>query len=222
MSVIDPYDELQRQTAEAEARFVSDSRGATMTVLRRDGGYRHLRFDLPKASWEGFELVTWPGTLVVRGGLGCWTFHQDGADMMDTARPAAHDTLRIDPHFWENRFTPGGGQSAKKYSPTRAIALLRAAVAENDEAHPGLASAAADELLSPPALAELNTEAGLRAALARFHLRHERNGSTGHGPFRFPVDTWELDAYDPWFLLTCAAVPWAVEQHDATAVPVVV
>ncbi|MFE6229268.1 MULTISPECIES: hypothetical protein [unclassified Streptomyces] len=220
MNVTDTHDELQRQTAEAEARFAADSWGASMTVLRRDGGYRHLLFDLPQASWKGFELVTWPGTLVVRGGLGCWTFHRDGADMMETARTSDR-AARVDPHFWEERLASGGGQTAKRYSPSRARALIRAAVAEHAESHPGLAAAAADELFSARAHAELGTEAGLRAALTRFHLRHEASRPSGRRPFRFPVDTWELNAYDPWFLVTCAALPWAAGQDDATTVPAV-
>ncbi|MGW4054554.1 hypothetical protein ACWENA_27380 [Streptomyces sp. NPDC004779] len=170
MSVTDPYDELQRDIAEAEARFAADSWGALMTVLRGDGGYRHLRFDLPRASWQGFELVTWPGTLVVRGGLGCWTFHRDGADLMDDARPA-RGTARVDPLFWEERFTSGGGQTAKRYAVGPAAVRLRGsvavAVAGTEEAH--LARAAAV-------------------------------------------------TYDPWFLLTCAALPWAAEQFGTTTV----
>ncbi|MFF0483756.1 hypothetical protein [Streptomyces sp. NPDC004435] len=168
MSVTDPYDELQRDIAEAEARFAADSWGALMTVLRGDGGYRHLRFDLPRASWQGFELVTWPGTLVVRGGLGCWTFHRDGADLMDDARPS-RGTARVDPLFWEERFTSGGGQTAKRYAVGPAAVRLRdtVAVAGTAEAHPARAAAV---------------------------------------------------TYDPWFLLTCAALPWAAEQFGTTTV----
>ncbi|MGW6538484.1 hypothetical protein ACWGBV_01400 [Streptomyces sp. NPDC055051] len=166
MNVTDPYDELQRDIAETEARFAVDSWGALMTVLRRDGGYRHLRFDLPRASWQGFELVTWPGTLVVRGGLGCWTFHRDGADLMDDARPS-RGTARVDPLFWEERFTSGGGQAAKRYVAGPAAVLLRDAVAETEEPYPARAAAV---------------------------------------------------TYDPWFLLTCAALPWAAEQFDTTTV----
>lgn len=229
MSVIDPYDELQQHIAETEARFASESQGGAMTVLRDDGAYRHLRFDLPKATWKWFELVTWPGMLVVHGGLGCWTFHRDGVDMMATARPA-HDTVRVNPYFWEQRFTPGSQQTAKTYSPGRALALLREAVAENEEIFPGLAPAAAEWIFSV-ASGELQSESGLRDLLHRFHTRYEEttyvqelvdnltDGKRLTSPFRFPIEEWDLHVYDPWFLLTCAALPWAAEQYDAMLTP---
>ncbi|MFJ9023092.1 hypothetical protein ACIRPU_24470 [Streptomyces sp. NPDC102259] len=50
MSVTDPYDELKQHLSEAEERFAADREGATMTVLKNDGIYRHLTFTFPKAS----------------------------------------------------------------------------------------------------------------------------------------------------------------------------
>ncbi|MEU0805728.1 hypothetical protein [Streptomyces sp. NPDC005970] len=52
MSVNDPYDELMQHLREARERFASDREGATMTVLKDDGVYRHLTFSFPKASWS--------------------------------------------------------------------------------------------------------------------------------------------------------------------------
>jgi hypothetical protein len=50
MSVTDPYDELKQHLSEAKERFAADREGATMTVLKDDGIYRHLTFAFPKAS----------------------------------------------------------------------------------------------------------------------------------------------------------------------------
>ncbi|WP_181652246.1 hypothetical protein [Streptomyces sp. WAC00263] len=50
MSVTDPYDELKQHLSEAKERFAADREGATMTVLKDDGIYRHLTFTFPKAS----------------------------------------------------------------------------------------------------------------------------------------------------------------------------
>lgn len=71
VSEIDPYDELKKQMTAAEARFASEVGGATLTVVKDDGTHLHLRFDFPRASWSWCEVVTWPGALTLRGGLGC-------------------------------------------------------------------------------------------------------------------------------------------------------
>lgn len=56
MTVIDSHDELKQHLSEAEKRFAADAEGATMTVLKDDGLYRHLHFNFPKTS------RTWPRT----------------------------------------------------------------------------------------------------------------------------------------------------------------
>lgn len=61
---------MTSQMTEAAERFTKDVAGHVMTVLHDDGLYRHLRFVQPDRSGYWFEIVTWPGSLAVRGEMG--------------------------------------------------------------------------------------------------------------------------------------------------------
>lgn len=45
-----------------------------MTILKEDGVYRHLQFRKPGSSFYHFELITFPGYLVITGDMGSYTF----------------------------------------------------------------------------------------------------------------------------------------------------
>ncbi|MFF3767317.1 hypothetical protein ACFYYR_24965 [Streptomyces sp. NPDC001922] len=60
-------------------------------------------------------------------------------------------------------------------------------------------------LFSRYSSADLETEAGARAALAAFEF----------GGFRFDTTGWEFTEYDYWFIYTCQIIAWTVAQYDA-------
>lgn len=211
MSVSDPYDELMEHLREARERFAADREGATTTVLKDDGLYRHLHFDFPKASWSWCEVVTWPNMLVLRGDLGCWSFSRV-EDMFGFFREP-EDVARMDPVYWAEKLVPGGRDSAKTYDPSRAPAYVLQTVAEHADQHPRLAQDVEDVFFAD---ADLSTENGLREAVALFDERFPEYAIDG---FRFPVDKWDLHRYSPWFLLACVVLPWAIGQYDTALVP---
>ncbi|MEV6404140.1 hypothetical protein AB0M58_14495 [Streptomyces bobili] len=214
MDAVDPYEELKKHKAEAEARFAFEAEGARMTVLRDEGPYRHLRFDLPRASWDWCEVLTWPGALVLHGGLGSWLFVDVGEDVITMFRPDA-SSERVNPLYWEGKLAPGSG-TARVYSKDRAVVYIREAVADLANDFPGLAGDVDSDLLDGRPATDLSTEGGLRAALAAFEELH---GCSYEG-LRFPVESWDLERFAPWFLLSCVVLPWAVEQYDAQLAPV--
>jgi len=56
-------------------QFLADVAGHKMTVLLDNGLHRHLRFRSSKDSWNmWFEIVTWPGCLMLHGDMGSWCF----------------------------------------------------------------------------------------------------------------------------------------------------
>nr|WP_233109105.1 hypothetical protein [Streptomyces sp. 14R-10] len=212
MSEIDPYGELETQITKAQEQFASEAEGAGVSVLKDDGVYRHLRIHLPRASWKWCEVVTWPGALTLNGGLGCWTFTVPEEDPLGLFRPNPHSE-RVNPLYWEGKLAPGS--KARVYSTSRATAYIRQDVAEAADDFPGLAGDVDSDLLDGSPCVDLSTEGGLRAALAAFEEMH---GATYEG-WRFPVESWDLKRFDPWFVLSCVVLPWAVEQYDATLVP---
>ncbi|MFE2529436.1 hypothetical protein ACFXEL_35015 [Streptomyces sp. NPDC059382] len=226
MSEIDPYEDLKRQTSEAKERFASEVEGATMTVVKDDGVHRHLSFRFPKASWGWCEVVTWPGMLTLRGGLGCWSFTRVD-DMLDFFRPGPNSE-RINPTYWAETLAHGLGSEATEYDADRALAYVRQAVAAAVQAHTHItAQDAEDWLFSDWCDADFSTEADLMRTLGRFEARVDADRPPGGTPeeyaaseFVFPVGDWDLHRYSDWYLLSCAVLPWAVEQYDAVVVPV--
>ncbi|MFJ4880046.1 hypothetical protein ACIP93_33230 [Streptomyces sp. NPDC088745] len=218
MSEFDPYDELKKQMAAAQERFASEVDGATMTVVKDDGLHRHLTFRFPKASWEWCEIITWPGTLTLRGGLGCWSFTYD-EDMLAFFRPGPHRE-RIDPLHWAQKLAPGS--EVKEYDENRARAYVRQAVAEAVETHEHIRAEDAEDWLS-----SFDTEAALMRTLGWVEGRVDAERPAGAtleeymaSEFHFPVQDWDLYRWSNWFLLSCVVLPWAVEQYDAALVPV--
>jgi hypothetical protein len=55
--------------AEAADAFARNVANHIKNVLHDDGLYRHLRFARPDRSASWFDIVTWPGSLAVRGDM---------------------------------------------------------------------------------------------------------------------------------------------------------
>ncbi|MEU0805727.1 hypothetical protein [Streptomyces sp. NPDC005970] len=148
--------------------------------------------------------------LVLRGDLGCWSFSRV-EDMFDFFREP-EDVARMDPAYWAEKLVPGGRDSAKAYAAERAAAHVLQTVAGAER--PGLSHDVEEVFFGD---ADLSTENGLREAVARFDERFPHYAIDEN--FRFPVDTWDLHRYSPWFLLACVVLPWAIGQYDTALVP---
>lgn len=59
-----------------EERFLKDVTNHQMTVLRDDGVYRHLQFRKPGTICYGFDLITFPGKLIITGDCGTYAFQR--------------------------------------------------------------------------------------------------------------------------------------------------
>lgn len=57
-----------------EEEFLADVKNHQMKVYRDDGVYRHILFRAPDMNHQWFELVTWPGALMIRGDMGDFAF----------------------------------------------------------------------------------------------------------------------------------------------------
>ncbi|WP_461169296.1 hypothetical protein [Arthrobacter sp. Z1-15] len=87
----DPY-------AASHRSFMAGGGKYPMTILHDDGVYRHLRFDKPKEQGfnEPFHIITWPGSLAIRGGHGTYTFARE-PDMFDFFKVRSWS---INPSYW--------------------------------------------------------------------------------------------------------------------------
>ncbi|MEV8474896.1 hypothetical protein [Streptomyces sp. NPDC051173] len=189
---------IRRTELDAAERFRSDTSRHQMTVLHNDGLYRHLRFMAPKSSAYWFDLVTWPGSLAIRGDVDGYMF---------TRLPDMFEFFRGDgtnPHYWSEK-TEGGRSSCTSYSES----LFRQLVVEHfvesvrdGDAPRGLGKAVREGILDS---GQIHYEDGARAKLDAFEYKG----------YVFP-DTWDWDFHDyNWsFLWSCHAIVWGIGQYD--------
>ncbi|MFC8538034.1 hypothetical protein ACFUJY_29540 [Streptomyces sp. NPDC057249] len=207
MSTIDPEAELKARIAEVSERFAADSMDREVTVRLKDGLYRHLEVRLPRSTACWFEVMTWPGALAITGHTGSYIFRRD-EDMLAFFRKCTipyGPAWSIDVRYWAEKVQPHGERNVQAYAKDRVRAYIEQATLEAEASHPGLAEQVEEELFDRYSNADLETEAGARAALAAF----EFDG------FRFDTTEWEFTEYDYWFLYTCQAIAWTVAQYDA-------
>ncbi|MFE2558299.1 hypothetical protein ACFXGT_20175 [Streptomyces sp. NPDC059352] len=206
MSTVDPYAELKARIAEIKERFAAESVDGKLTVRRDDGLYRHLEVEMPKSSAYWFEVMTWPGALAITGHTGSHIFRRD-EDMLAFFRTCmgTGTTWEVDTRYRAEKVQPHGERDVQAYAEHRVRAYIKQAAEEAEAKHPGLVAEVEEELFDRYSSADLETEAGAKAALAAF----EFNG------FRFDTTGWEFTEYDYWFLYTCQALAWTVAQYDA-------
>lgn len=189
--------------AEIEARFQRDTARHEMTVLHDDGLYRHLRFANPKTSEYWFDIVTWPGSLTMRGDVGDGYVFSRLPDMFEFFRGGSR--YGINPHYWAEKLG-GGRRSVKEYSEK----LLRQRVVEqfvedarwNGGVPPGTGKALRTWVLNE----YLSDEHQARNVLEDF----------AHRGYEFSdVWEWDLTDYEWSFIWACHAIVWGIGQYDA-------
>ncbi|MFV8173755.1 hypothetical protein [Mycolicibacterium peregrinum] len=190
----DPFTMLQVST-----------RNHQMTVLRDDGLYRHIRFQEPGTSIWYWDLVTWPGHLVITGDLEDFHFART-ADMFAFFRSSVG---YINPSYWAEKLR--GPQRYESHSPAvvkqKVYQEFRWACEWWEGQRAPLWREICDQILTDDVI---HDEATTHLALRDF--RHI--GGDGKR-FEF-ADTWEWEfkEYDYHFLLSLHAIVWGINQYD--------
>ncbi len=182
-------------------QFPKDVAGHRLTVLHSDGLYRHLRCKKPGTSLYWFEIVTWPGVLVVSGDMGTYVFARTD-DMLSFFR---NSQGWINPKYWAEKEQTGA--RVREYDPDLAKRVTTDSLDgfepwDDEGIIRGLRNTAEKELFERP---EWQDESGARALLDNFEYRG----------FRFP-DVWEWNLTD-WtyrYLWCCHAIVWAIDRYD--------
>lgn len=186
-------------------QFLSDIASHAITVRKDDGVYRHLHFCAAKDSWDRwFEIVTWPGSLLIHGDMGTWSF----ARVEDMFTFFRQRELEINASYWcekvtgESRF---GGPS-KKFAGETFKANIVASLDGYDLSTKRKAEII--EALDDEVFGEFceDDESSIRRALCEF----ENDG------FKFS-DTWKINGldYTYYFLWCLHAIVWGIQQYDA-------
>jgi hypothetical protein len=97
---------------ESRERFERDTAQHELTIIRDDGLYRHLRFQRPDSVFYWYDLVTWPGRLVIGGDAGDWMFTRS-RDMFEFFEASGG---RINPDYWAEKLVAPRSAGARVYS----------------------------------------------------------------------------------------------------------
>jgi hypothetical protein len=204
---------------DAKSRFDKDTAKHEMHILRDDGLYRHLRFKEPGTNVYYYDLITWPGCLVVRGDMGTYAFSRTD-DMFDFFGPGP----RINPPYWAQKLLAAdcngehAGDTVKRYSE----AAFRQTITEyfdeymnkdelSGDEREHLWTAIENDVLS---MAEQGPHV-VREAVEEFEWRSSTSDET-----RQFYDSWELDftEYTICFIWCLFAVVSGIAQYrDHTA-----
>ncbi len=187
-------------------RFAADIAEHQMTVKHDDGLYRHLHFRRPSNGFYWFDLVTWPGSLAIRGDFNGYMFTRL-ADMFEFFRG---DGGSVNPHYWSEK-AEHGRPSTKAYSVDAFKQYVLDDLKHLVEGNPELAAKAEKDILAEIEEGYVATESDARDVLTRW----ERDGAFS--------DTWEWDLtdFEYGFLWCCHAIVWGIAQYDAARVPAV-
>lgn len=203
----------------SEAQFLSDISTHQMTVIRDDGINRHVRFSRPGTGCYRFDLVTWPGILVITGDCGTYVFSRI-TDMFDFFRVKPNDWnynreggLSINPGYWSEKLLACDSSGRRGGSATEFSAeLFRKTVMEwfeehdfdNEEAKADCLSEIEDDVLS--AAEDGDESHAMRAAM---DFSHESG-------FEF-IDFFEVNCQIyTWHFIWCLyAIAWGIKTYDA-------
>lgn len=194
------------------AMFFADVSDHALTVKLNAGLYRHLHFSKRGTCVHWFDLVTWPGVLVIRGDMGTWVFSR--VEDMFTLFRAGKGESKINPDYWAEKLCAGinnGREHAKVFDSEE----FQKRVLEHLENYCSLEGqnlAAVTEALRDEVFREDNQHDLYRAAY------DFKCGLPDGETFHF--DGCEIPSgmvFSFHFLWCCHAIVWGIEQWDNQA-----
>lgn len=192
--------------AKAKEAFDQETTEHSVEVLKDDGLYRHLRCKRPGSWMYGFNIVTFPGYLVIAGDTGDFMFGRC-PDMFEWfLSPDKADPLgSIQADYWSGKLEAGGREICHRYSPE----LFQKRVMEWLESYKGN--------LSPTDFTRLKQE--VEAQIFAHDFYHEEEARALLDAFEFRGHRisdsyeWDLKIFDHHYLWCCWAIVWAINEY---------
>lgn len=187
--------------ADVRDRFVRDVAEHEMLVFHDNGLYRHLRFQKPGTYILGFDIITWPGSLVIRGDMGTYMFSRL-TDMFEFFGEGD-----INPGYWAEK-TPSYGldQSIKRYSPETFEEMVKEYTRYFIDDYGVSDEEAFWDRIESEVIELGQTEEDARWAIRNFQVDTEN----------IFVDTWEWDLtdYTYHYIWCCFAIVHAIKTYN--------
>ena len=202
-----------------EETFLNSVDKHRMIVLKNDGLYRHVKFAEPGTNIYRFDLVTWPGHLVITGDLQDYHFSRL-PDMFQFFRDNPdRPHLRINPDYWSQKLVGGHGhQVAEQYSfQAFKESLVQQFWWSREYIPEGMRAevwrSIKEEILDDYEVQE-SKDAAYRAA-SEYQFVHYPPRGPRRVLFQFDdVYEWRFTEWDWHFLISLHAIVWGIVQWD--------
>lgn len=206
-----------------EAQFFQDAGSHVMTALRDDGVYRHLRFRKapPAGSEYWFDLITYPGELVITGDMGTYVFRRltDMFEFFRTDQKHAEQRgrkLGINVGYWAEKLQANPNKGVKEFDEKRFNSVIRERLVNwmrdkrdstTKEERNDLWDAVHDEVLGVS-----DDSNGSRKQIAAYDFVHKVRPGLQFG-FQ---DLWEsnFERYTFHFVWVCYAIALGIKTYD--------
>lgn len=190
-------------TTAIKEQFLKDTATHALKTLRCNDTHRHLQFRNPNSFTYWFDLVTWPGVLVIDGDCGTFVFRRL-TDMFEFFR---EPKMEINPHYWAEKLQSIRREGVKEFSPAK----FREVIKEYFESHFYRDN---DNPLKAEtwAVIEMNV---LSAIEDGEHAARQAVEDFDHKGFRF-TDFWECSTseYTHQFIWCLYAIVWGINKFD--------
>lgn len=176
-------------------RFYRETQHHELTVLHDDGLYRHLRMAPPKdkSSCFWYEIITWPGSLVLRGDGESFAFARE-EDMLGFFRSGIYKdgSLHINPSYWAEKIT-SNRECVRTYEEEHFEKYVQEMLRESEETYPGLTEAWKKATSGFTAEYDTSYEEGAFHALNDFSYGKSYTARCSCG-YSSPEEKYEYDA----------------------------
>jgi hypothetical protein len=218
-----------------EDRFLKDAGSHAMTVIRDDGIHRHLEFRKPSpaGSEYWFQLITYPGELVITGDMGTYVFRRL-EDMFEFFRinrkdwSFNKDGLSINPSYWSEKLQATPAKGFEEFSGESFRTNVKEAFDNWVESNKPYADDDCEDCTKEQREAFDEAKAKLWESLSDDVLLCTKDGDVrafdAASDFQWKEADWRFSLEDCWewhcneytfhFIWCCYAIAWGIKTYD--------
>lgn len=215
---------MSRTDPSVSGQFFKDIAAHTVEIVHDANEIRYLRCRRPGTNCYSFEIVTYPGYLVMSGDMGAWTFTRL-RDMFeffrDGVRGEGNDGLQVNHRYWAEKLDAVDKGGVDEFDRDAYLAIIDERVAEFRAENGGEDDTGAPVLADMPEdLQELIDdlksgchELGPRGEIEAYDALDEFEDPEGRIKF---TDIWEYNFRRYTFRFTWAlyAIVWTIREYD--------
>jgi len=208
---------------EIEGQFLKDVAHHQMSVIRDDGTHRHLRFANPNCGSYWFDIITYPGELVITGDCGTYVFRRltDMFEFFRTDREYMERKgckLAINPGYWAEKVQAHPARGLKEFDEEKFDRAVMEHLRNWIRGHRDRTDKNERRELWEAVVNEVIRADGTdRKQVAAYDFHH----TVRKGLDFYFQDFWEVNV-ERWthgFIWNCCAIAWAVKTYDEAKQP---